>query len=238
MRCFELKQSPGTYARPHKAEAALAGLSVISLSSDIDRELLREFDPAIDEDEETAQALLAGLWPKLIGYRSVTVRDMLATPVGSEIALAGPSSANDDLGGVVVRDAHLQVRYDFPDFSVVDGIIEREPTVEFDEPESPAVEQPAPRPRHALRGRSPAKCLDDLGPNERIVVAKPGKLNIKFFKERASGQQRREVLEGSQLAGQSAATTSSKRSTAFRRARRPTRRSADYLVRSNSATAC
>ena len=210
VRCFELKQSPGTYARPHKAEAALAGLSVISLSSDIDRELLREFDPAIDEDEETAQALLAGLWPKLIGYRSVTVRDMLATPVGSEIALAGPSSANDDLGGVVVRDAHLQVRYDFPDFSVVDGIIEREPTVEFDEPESPAVEQPAPggaappAPEAALfAGAPPAKCLDELGPNERIVVAKPGKLGIKFSKAAAeNGQKVVEVVEGSQLAGQ------------------------------------
>ena len=54
--------------------------------------------------------LLAGLWPKLIGYRSVTVRDMLATPVGSEIALAGPSSANDVLCGVVTLLVVVAIR--------------------------------------------------------------------------------------------------------------------------------
>ena len=51
-------------------------------------------------DDDTTRELIAGLTPELIGYRRVTVREMLATPVGSELALSGLQTTSEDLGGI------------------------------------------------------------------------------------------------------------------------------------------
>ena len=129
--------------------------------------------------------------------------------------------------------------------SVVDGIIAasrpRSSSTSPNRPRSSFLleRRRRPRPRPADAGVGPPSARR-ARPERADRGRQAGQAQHQVLQGAApNGQRVFEVVEGSQLRlRRSAATTSSRRSTAFRRARRPTRRSAIISCARTSATAC